>query len=282
MAQILDGKALAQKVRERIAAETKELRAEHGIIPGLAVILVGADPASEVYVKNKEKAAAEVGFHSVAYRLPPTTPQAELEELIDRLNADSAIHGILVQHPLPEHMDERAAFSRIAPAKDVDGFHAVSAGRLLLGEPGFVPCTPRGVMELLAEYQIPLSGKKAVVIGRSNIVGKPMAMLLLRENATVTVVHSKTPDLAAETRTADVLVAAVGRSRMITADHVKEGAVVIDVGVNRTPEGLAGDVDFAAVEPKAAYITPVPGGVGPLTIAMLLKNTLDGAAGRIS
>lgn len=281
MAEILDGKALAQRIRERIKAETQRLQRERGITPGLAVILVGEDPASDTYVRNKEKAAQEVGFHSEVYRLPTATPAEELHALVDRLNADPAIHGILIQHPLPKHLDERAAFSRISPDKDVDGFHAVSAGRLLLGERGFVPCTPRGVMEMLHDAGISPAGKKAVVVGRSNIVGKPMALLLLREDATVTVAHSRTPDLPAETRKADILVAAVGRPEMITADHVKDGAVVIDVGINRVEKGLVGDVAFEEVAKKAGFITPVPGGVGPMTIAMLLQNTLDGARGEI-
>ena len=277
----IDGNVLATKVRERIAADVTALKAR-GITPGLAVVLVGDDPASQVYVRNKGAACAKVGMHSVMRRLPAETTQAELLAVVDALNHDAAVHGILVQFPVPKHISERAVIAAIAPEKDVDGLHPESAGALMIGEPGFVSCTPLGCMEMLKDIGMTdLRGKHAVVIGRSNLVGKPMAMLLLHANATVTICHSGTKDLAAQCRQADVLVAAVGKPRFITADMVKPGAVVIDVGINRLPESdggkLVGDVDYASVSEVAGYLSPVPGGVGPMTITMLLQNTLVAA-----
>ena len=278
MAKIIDGKALAQKVRDGIKKQNQAMQYEAGIIPGLAVILVGDDPASKVYVRNKEKACKEVGFYSRIIRKEASCTQEELITLVEELNHDDAIHGILVQSPIPSHLDEMAVVRAIDPAKDVDGFHVENAGKLMVGIPGFVPCTPKGVIRMLREEGIAIAGKHAVVVGRSNIVGKPMAMLLLAENATVTVCHSRTENLAEITRTADILVAAVGKAGLITADMVKPGAAVIDVGMNRNAEGkLCGDVDFAGVSEVAGAITPVPGGVGPMTIAMLLENTLEAA-----
>ncbi|MCL2107299.1 MAG: bifunctional methylenetetrahydrofolate dehydrogenase/methenyltetrahydrofolate cyclohydrolase FolD [Oscillospiraceae bacterium] len=278
MAQILSGTAVAAKVLERIADETKR----GGIAPTLAVIIVGGDPASRVYVDNKKKDCARVGFHSLEYALPADVGQTKLLALIETLNSDPRVHGILCQMPLPRDIDERAVTRAISPAKDVDAFHPENVGRILLGDPVFLPCTPAGVMELLAEAGISLEGRHVVVVGRSSIVGKPMAMLALGANATVTICHSKTADLAGITRQADVLVAAVGRANFITADMVREGAVVIDVGINRLENGkLRGDVDYEAVAEKASWITPVPGGVGPMTRAMLLQNTLAAAAASI-
>lgn len=271
MAIIMDGKALAKKVRLQVAEQAARLPRQ----PGLAVILVGDDPASAVYVRNKEKDCQQCGIRSLEYKLPAETSQQALLALIARLNEDPAADGILVQLPLPRHIDSRAVLEAIRPDKDADAFHPENAGRMLTGEPAVWPCTPAGVMDLLHEYGISPAGKRCVVLGRSNIVGKPMALLLLRENGTVTVCHSATPDLEAETRWADILVSAVGRPGLIGAAQVKEGAVVIDVAINRTPEGrLCGDVDFDAVAPKASYITPVPGGVGPMTRAILMKNVL--------
>lgn len=277
----IDGNVLATKVRERIADDVVALKMR-GITPGLAVVLVGDDPASQVYVRNKAAACAKVGMHSVMRRLPAETSQAELLAVVEELNHDATVHGILVQFPVPKHISERAVIAGIAPEKDVDGLHPESAGALMIGEPGFVSCTPLGCMEMLKDIGMTdLRGKHAVVIGRSNLVGKPMAMLLLHANATVTICHSGTKDLAAQCRQADVLVAAVGKPRFITADMVKPGAVVIDVGINRLPENeggkLVGDVDYPAVSEVAGYITPVPGGVGPMTITMLLQNTLVAA-----
>lgn len=277
--QIIDGKMTASNIREEIKKETAKLIEEKGIQPGLAVVLVGEDPASQVYVRNKEKACVNVGMYSEVHRLPEETTQQELLDLIGKLGADERIHGILVQFPLPAHLDEKTVTDAIPPHKDVDGFHPVNVGNMLIGDECYLPCTPAGVIELLKIHNIELSGKHAVVVGRSNIVGKPMAMLLLQEHATVSICHSRTPDLAAITRQADVLVVAVGRPNMIGKEHVKPGAVVIDVGVNRLSDGkLAGDVDFAEVKDVASYITPVPGGVGPMTITMLLKNTLNAAS----
>ena len=271
MAIIMDGKALAKKVRLQVAEQAAALPRQ----PGLAVILVGDDPASAVYVRNKEKDCQQCGIRSLEYKLPAETSQQALLALIARLNEDPAADGILVQLPLPRHIDSRAVLEAIRPDKDADAFHPENAGRMLTGEPAVWPCTPAGVMELLHEYGISPAGKRCVVLGRSNIVGKPMALLLLRENGTVTVCHSATPDLGEETRRADILVSAVGCPGLIGAAQVKEGAVVIDVAINRTPEGkLCGDVDFDAVAPKASYITPVPGGVGPMTRAILMKNVL--------
>lgn len=275
-AQLLDGKAMSNELREKLALRVEDLKAR-GVTPGLAVILVGEDPASQIYVKNKGLGCAQVGMHSVTIRLPETTTQQELETQIDQLNGDAAIHGILVQLPLPKGLDEAAALARIAPEKDVDGFHVVNAGKLFTGQKGVVACTPKGAMEMIRRTGIDLSGKEAVVVGRSNIVGKPMAMLLLQQNATVTMCHSRTQHLAEHTRRADVLVAAVGKPRFITADMVKPGAIVIDVGINRVDGKVVGDVDFDAVKEVASWITPVPGGVGRMTITMLLENTIEAA-----
>jgi methylenetetrahydrofolate dehydrogenase (NADP+)/methenyltetrahydrofolate cyclohydrolase len=276
-AQILDGAAVARTVRGRVAEGVRELIAEGGPQPGLATVLVGTDPGSQVYVGMKNKLTAEAGMQSFHHELPPTTPQAELDALIDQLNADLAVHGILVQSPLPEGLDEARAFSRIDPAKDVDGFHPENVGRLVLNRPGLRSCTPAGVIELLDHYEIDLTGREVVVVGRSNIVGKPVALLALHRNATVTIVHSRTRDLPSVTRRAEVLIVAIGRPRFVTADMVSPGTVVIDVGVNRLDDGLVGDVDFGPVSEIASAITPVPGGVGPMTIAMLLSNTLQAA-----
>lgn len=275
-AQLLDGKAMSNELREKLALRVENLKAR-GVTPGLAVILVGEDPASQIYVKNKGLGCAQVGMHSVTIRLPETTTQQELETQIDQLNGDASIHGILVQLPLPAGLDEAAALARIAPEKDVDGFHVVNAGKLFTGQKGVVACTPKGAMEMIRRTGIDLSGKEAVVVGRSNIVGKPMAMLLLQQNATVTMCHSRTQHLAEHTRRADVLVAAVGKPRFITADMVKPGAIVIDVGINRVDGKVVGDVDFDAVKEVASWITPVPGGVGRMTITMLLENTIEAA-----
>lgn len=274
MAVRIDGKALAAKVKARAAEGAKDLPRK----PGLAVILVGDNQASRAYVTGKEKDCAECGFLSFEYKLPAETTQTELLELIDRLNGDEAVDGILVQLPLPEHLNEDQVLNAIHPEKDVDCFHPFNVGRLVIGDPVFLPCTPAGVMEMLKEYDIPVAGKHCVVLGRSNIVGKPMGALLLQQSGTVTTCHSRTPDLASFTRQADILVSAVGRVGLVTADMVKEGAVVIDVAMNRNAEGkLCGDVDYASVEPKASYITPVPGGVGPMTRAMLMENLLTAA-----
>ncbi len=278
MAQMIDGKKIAAEIREQIAADTKKLVEETGVRPGLAVVIVGDDPASHVYVRNKKKACEQVGFYSEEHALPEQTTQQELMALLDRLNQDPKIHGILVQLPLPRHLDEQAVIERISPKKDVDAFHAMNVGKIMIGNFDFLPCTPAGVMELIHAADVSVSGKECVVIGRSNIVGKPMAMLLLHENGTVTICHSRTQHLPEVTRRADILVSAVGRAKFVTADMVKPGAVVIDVGMNRDENGkLCGDVDFAAVEPVASYLTPVPGGVGPMTITMLLRNTLTSA-----
>lgn len=277
MAKIINGKEVSKKVRESVKAETEKLKAQ-GIVPGLAVVIVGDDPASRVYVNNKKKACAEVGFMSEEYALPAETTQEELLALVDKLNKKPEINGILVQLPLPKHLDEKAVIEAISPEKDVDAFHASNVGKIMIGDYKFLPCTPAGVMELIHSENIEISGKNCVVIGRSNIVGKPMAMLLLHENSTVTITHSRTKNLAEITKNADILVAAVGKPKFVTGDMVKEGAVVIDVGMDRDENGkLCGDVDFDSVEPKASYITPVPGGVGPMTIAMLMKNTLMAA-----
>ncbi len=298
MAVLMDGKAVARKITEGIKREVETL----GLRPGLAVILVGEDPASAVYVRMKEKACEKLGFFSSGYRLPADVSEQELAELISRLNSDSAIHGILLQLPIPGHLNEKRMLSLISPDKDVDGFHPVNVGRLMSGDAGFVPCTPRGIMALLDEYDVSIKGKRAVVIGRSNIVGKPVAMLLLERHATVTICHSRTENLPDVCREADILVAAVGRPYFVDETFVKPGAVVVDVGVNRVDDmetairlfgkesnnvlrvkekgyALCGDVNFEAVEKSAAMLTPVPGGVGPLTIAMLMQNTLDSARG---
>lgn len=277
MATILDGKAVSAAVKQEVRAEVEALR-ENGLQVGLAVIIVGDNPASRTYVNNKKKACAEAGIHSEEYALPASTTMDELLALIDELNHKDSIHGILCQLPLPEGLDEKAVIAAIAPEKDVDAFSAQNVGHIMIGDYSFLPCTPAGIMEMLKYYNIPIAGKECVVIGRSNIVGKPMAMLLLQQNGTVTICHSKTQNLAEVTRRADILVAAVGIPHFVTADMVKDGAVVVDVGMDRVDNGkLCGDVDFAAVEPKASYITPVPGGVGPMTIATLLKNTVTAA-----
>lgn len=272
----MDGKALSAKVRGQILAETEELKTK-GVTPGLAVILVGDDPASQIYVRNKERACSECGFYSEKHVLPGTASQEELLELIASLNANPKISGILCQLPLPAQISEDAVIAAIDPKKDVDAFHPANVGKIMIGDYDFLPCTPAGVMELLAEYEIDPSGKQCVVIGRSNIVGKPMAMLLLHKHGTVTICHSRTKNLAEICRGADILVAAVGKAAFVTPDMVKDGAVVIDVGMNRNEEGkVCGDVD-AAVMDKASYMTPVPGGVGPMTITMLMRNTIKAA-----
>lgn len=266
---------MSAQVKEEVKQETLRLKQEYGVTPGLAVVIVGDDPASRVYVNNKKKACELVGFRSEEYALPEKTTQEELLELVNELNEKKDINGILVQLPLPKHLDDKAVIEAINPIKDVDAFHAVNVGKIMLGEYDFLPCTPAGVMEMLHSYDISVSGKNCVVIGRSNIVGKPMAMLLLHENATVTICHSKTVNLSEVCSQADILVAAVGRPKFVTADMVKEGAVVIDVGMDRDENGkLCGDVDFENVKDKCSYITPVPGGVGPMTIATLMKNTI--------
>jgi methylenetetrahydrofolate dehydrogenase (NADP+)/methenyltetrahydrofolate cyclohydrolase len=279
MATIIDGIAVAAAVRDRAAEAARDLIAR-GVRPCLAVVLVGDDPASASYVRMKERDCAAVGIESRDHRLPAETTQGDLDSLIDTLNADPAVHGVLVQMPLPSHLNAESVIERISPAKDVDGFHPESLGLLVRGLPGFRACTPAGVMEMLKAYDIDPTGMRAVVVGRSTIVGKPMALLLLEANATVTVCHSRTADLPAVCREADLLVAAIGRAKMIDASYVKPGAVVIDVGINRTDAGLVGDVDFESVEPIASAITPVPGGVGPMTRAMLVANTVAAAAAR--
>lgn len=274
---IIDGKAVSKKVKEDVKAECEQLKAK-GITPGLAVIIVGDDPASQVYVHNKEVACEACGFYSVKYALPAETTQDELNALVDKLNKDDKINGILCQLPLPSHLDDKEVINRIDPLKDVDAFHPVNVGAIMIGDYNYLPCTPAGVMELIHSTEIDVSGKKAVVIGRSNIVGKPMAMLLLHENATVEITHSRTQNLADITKEADILVAAIGKAKFVKADMVKDGAVVIDVGMNRDENGkLCGDVDFEDVKDKCSFVTPVPGGVGPMTIAMLMKNTLTAA-----
>ncbi len=276
MAERIDGKAISQKIKDELKAQLEEIRSKGGK-RCLAVILVGEDPASKVYVGNKKKACEYIGIESRSFELPAETSQEELLDLIRRLNEDAEVDGILVQLPLPDSIDERQVIRAIAPEKDVDGFHPVNVGSLLIGEPGFISCTPAGVIQLLKRSGVEISGKECVVVGRSNIVGKPMAALLLRENGTVTVCHSRTKDLAEVCRRADILVVAVGKPKMIDASYIKEGAVVIDVGIHRMENGkLCGDVDFDAVEPHCSAITPVPGGVGPMTIAMLMYNCVNG------
>lgn len=273
--QIIDGKKVAADTKARVKERTEELKNTYHITPGLAVVIVGDDPASRVYVNNKKKACEAVGFVSEEYALPAETTQEELLALVETLNNKPDINGILVQLPLPKQLDDKAVIAAINPQKDVDAFHAVNVGKIMLGEYDFLPCTPAGVMEMLHSYQIPVDGKECVVIGRSNIVGKPMGMLLLHENGTVTICHSRTKNLAEVCRRADILVAAVGIPKFVKADMVKEGAVVIDVGMDRDENGkLCGDVDFENVKEKCSFITPVPGGVGPMTIATLMKNTL--------
>ena len=275
-AQILDGIVFSAEIKEDVKRRVAAMK-EQGVIPGLAVILVGDDPASEIYVRNKGKGCEETGILSRTIRMNAAATQEELEAEIDRLNRDPAIHGILVQLPLPGHLDEAAALAKILPEKDVDGFHLINAGHLMTGTEGVTPCTPKGALYMIRSTGEDLSGKEAVVIGRSNIVGKPMAMLLLQQNCTVTLCHSRTKNLAEHTRRADILVAAVGKAGFVTADMVKEGAIVIDVGINRVDGKVCGDVDFEKVKEKAGWITPVPGGVGRMTIAMLLSNTADAA-----
>lgn len=274
---LIDGKAVSLQVKQQVKQECDKLKTK-GVTPGLAVIIVGDDPASQVYVRNKEKACEECGFYSVKYALDADTTQSELNALIDKLNNDEKINGILCQLPLPKHLDDKEVINRIDPIKDVDAFHPVNVGAIMIGDYNFLPCTPAGVMELIHSTGVDITGKKAVVIGRSNIVGKPMAMLLLHENATVEITHSKTLDLKSITKEADILVAAIGRAKFVTADMVKNGAIVIDVGMNRDENGkLCGDVDFENVKDKCSFITPVPGGVGPMTISMLMRNTLTAA-----
>jgi methylenetetrahydrofolate dehydrogenase (NADP+)/methenyltetrahydrofolate cyclohydrolase len=282
MANIINGKEISAAIRAEIKEATERLVAESGVRPGLAVIIVGEDPASQVYVRNKKRACDEVGFYSESYELPESTTQDELNALVDRLNKDEKIHGILCQLPLPKHLDENEVIMRIDPKKDVDAFHPENVGKIMIGDYSFLPCTPAGVMALLERSGIDVCGKECVVVGRSNIVGKPQAMLLLHANGTVTICHSRTKNLAEVCRRADILVAAIGKADFFTGDMIKEGAVVIDVGMNRRADGkLTGDVDFASVEPKASYITPVPGGVGPMTITMLMQNTLTAAKNAI-
>lgn len=281
MARIIDGKAISAAIRTEIKQETAAFRSEKGYAPGLAVVIVGDDPASRVYVRNKHRACEEVGFYSEGYELPADTDEAALLALIDQLNRDEKIHGILVQLPLPRHLNAEKILLAIDPCKDVDAFHPFNVGRILIGKYRFLPCTPAGVMELLRRSDVTVDGKECVVVGRSNIVGKPQAVLLLEANGTVTVCHSHTKNLKEVCRRADILVAAIGKPEFFDASYVKEGAVVIDVGMNRRPSDgkLCGDVNFASVEPVAGAITPVPGGVGPMTITMLLKNTLTAARG---
>ena len=286
-AEILDGKAIAKQIRDELKTEVAEFVQQHNKVPKLAAVLVGDDPASQVYVRNKEKACAKAGIESVLHRLAGDTSQEQLLSLITELNEDSSVSGILVQLPLPKQIDEQSVLDAVAPQKDVDAFHPENVGRMSQGRPRFLPCTPHGCQQLLHRYNLETTGKHVVVIGRSEIVGKPIASMMAQKNsgmgptaanATVTICHSRTSDLASITKQADVLVAAIGKANFVTADMVKPGAVVIDVGINRTDDGLVGDVDFDAVKEVASYITPVPGGVGPLTIAMLLRNTLTACA----
>lgn len=278
MAEIIDGKLVSQHIRDEVAEGVERLKRETGVTAGLAAVLVGDDPASEIYVRNKRKACTEVGMYSEELRLPGETTEEELLSLVDKLNGDGNIHGILVQLPLPSQISETKILRAVSPLKDVDGFHPYNVGLLVEGKPRFISCTPHGIIKMLDFYKIGIEGKEAVVVGRSNIVGKPVSILLLHRHATVTICHSRTKPLDEVTRRADILVAAIGRADFITAGMVKEGAVVIDVGINRNKDGkLTGDVDFEGVSQKASYITPVPGGVGPMTIAMLLWNTLESA-----
>ncbi len=278
MAHIIDGKKIAAATRADIADRVEKMKRDLGVCPGLAVVIVGENPASQVYVRNKKKACEEAGMYSVVVEMPESTTQQQLMDKLEELKSDSRIHGILVQLPLPRHLDEDAVIAAIPPEKDVDAFHAQNAGHIMIGDYQFLPCTPAGVMKMLEYEKIDVSGKNCVVVGRSNIVGKPMAMLLLHKNGTVTVCHSRTTDLKAETKRADVLVVAIGKAKFVTGDMIKPGAVVIDVGMNRDENGkLCGDVDFESCEKVAGAITPVPGGVGPMTITMLLENTLTAA-----
>ena len=281
MPNIIDGKVISATIRAEIAEKVKELKANGGTVPGLAVIIVGEDPASRVYVRNKHRACEEVGFASFGYELPADTTEEELLALVEKLNRDDAVHGILVQLPLPKHLNEEKILLAIDPAKDVDAFHPYNVGKIMIGNYDFLPCTPAGVMELLRRSNIEIAGKECVVVGRSNIVGKPQAMLLLQQSGTVTICHSRTKDLREVCRRADILIAAIGKPEFFDASYVKEGAVVIDVGINRRADGkLCGDVNYEDVAPHTSYITPVPGGVGPMTIAMLMQNTLTAATKR--
>lgn len=276
-ARVLDGSAIAQAIREEVASEVARLSG-NGRKPGLAAVLVGEDPASAVYVRSKGKACEEAGMHSLTIRLPADTAEAKLLATVDQLNADPEIHGILVQLPLPKHIDSRVILEAVSPDKDADGFHPYNFGRLVEGHPVFEACTPKGVIKMIESTGVPIEGKRAVVVGRSNIVGKPLALMLLQRHATVTICHSKTKDLPAVCREAELLLVAIGKAKFVTADMVREGAVVIDVGTNKLPDGkLCGDVDYEPVSQKAAWISPVPGGVGPMTIAMLLDNTVESA-----
>lgn len=278
MSELIDGKKVSEDTRAEITKGVEELKSTTGITPGLAAVLVGDNPASEIYVRNKRKACEKVGIYSEEHKLPEETTEEDLLQLVDKLNNEENIHGILVQLPLPDHINETNILRHVTPLKDVDGFHPDNVGRLVEGNPRFISCTPYGIIKMLDYYNIEIKGKEAVVVGRSNIVGKPIGMLLLHRHATVTTCHSRTKDLGEVTRRADILVAAIGRPNFIAADMVKEGAVVIDVGINRDEDGkLIGDVDFENVKEKASYITPVPGGVGPMTISMLLWNTLESA-----
>ncbi|MBR6682350.1 MAG: bifunctional methylenetetrahydrofolate dehydrogenase/methenyltetrahydrofolate cyclohydrolase FolD [Clostridia bacterium] len=282
MAKIIDGKAISAAIRGEIAAEVEQMKKNNGLVPGLAVIIVGEDPASQVYVRNKKKDCDETGINSIVHALPENTTQEELLALVHKLNNDDNVHGIIVQLPLPKHLDSELIINNIDSKKDVDAFHPYNVGKIMIGDYEFLPCTPAGVMALLERSNIEVAGKNCVVVGRSNIVGKPQAMMLLHKNGTVTICHSKTKDLAEVCRSADVLVVAIGRAKMITGDMIKEGAVVIDVGMNRDENGkLCGDVDYESAEKKASYITPVPGGVGPMTRVMLLQNTLSAAKKKI-
>jgi methylenetetrahydrofolate dehydrogenase (NADP+)/methenyltetrahydrofolate cyclohydrolase len=274
---ILDGKATSKKIKDELKEKVSML-AQKGIVPTLAVVIVGDDPASHVYVRNKKRACEYIGIKSLSYELTSQASEDEVLRLVEELNSNPDVNGILVQLPLPSHISEEKVIMAIDPKKDVDGFHPISVGNLSIGNPGFVSCTPYGIIELLKRYDIPISGKKCVIVGRSNIVGKPIAMLLLRENGTVTLCHSRTADLKKECREADILIAAIGRPKMITDEYVKEGVVVVDVGINRLEDNsLCGDVDYEKVAPLASYITPVPGGVGPMTIAMLMTNVVESA-----
>lgn len=278
MAEIIDGKKVSQDTRSEITEKVEELKAKTGIIPGLAAVLVGEDPASQIYVRNKRKACANCGMYSEEHNLPAETTEEELLALVEKLNNDPKIHGILVQLPLPDQINETNILRAVSPLKDVDGFHPENVGKLVAGNPRFVSCTPAGIIKMLEYYNIDIKGKEAVIIGRSNIVGKPVSLLLLHRHATITICHSRTRDLPGVARRADILVAAIGRAKFVTEDMVKDGVVVIDVGINRNEEGkLEGDVDFENVSKKASYITPVPGGVGPMTITMLLWNTYESA-----
>ncbi|MGH7256884.1 MAG: bifunctional methylenetetrahydrofolate dehydrogenase/methenyltetrahydrofolate cyclohydrolase FolD [Nitrospiraceae bacterium] len=277
-ARLIDGKALALHVRERLAKDSAALMAQTGVQPGLATIIVGDDPASHLYVKNKQKACDAAGIYIDDHKLPASTTQSDLLALIEKKNADSKIHGILVQLPLPKHIDSKVILDAVSPQKDADGFHPYNFGRLVEGHPVFEACTPKGVIKMIESTGVPIEGKRAVVLGRSNIVGKPLALMLLQRNATVTICHSKTVDLPAVCREAELLLVAIGRAKFVTADMVREGAVIIDVGTNRLPDGkIVGDVDFEPVSQKVGWISPVPGGVGPMTIAMLLDNTVESA-----